>query len=653
MITPEAMSKVRIVAPKRLSYDTIHALYNLNLFHVKNYHKGEMAGLDTGMPLLQAEELSKTLLTLRATKAALGITERIERVELPLLSQDNFGQMRATITQLHDEVTGLNGRVKQHGETLMELRMRHAIAKALARLDIDVALLGKVRQMAFFIGTVKESASLKKKIDVLISGYELKHAVVNGEHLIVLFVRKEDEMKARSVLSESGFVSLAIDEYKGVRMAALDKSIAAGEKGRATAQKKIGALRSARKSFLLEHELVLEEEIKKAELPLQFATTAQSFIATGYVPTAHFHKIAAELRKATNDTILVEEEEIGHEEQVPVKLNNPAPVRNFEALTRLYELPHYLEVDPSVLMFVTFPIFFGFMLGDVGYGLTTLLLFWFLKKRFPEGKQLLNVLVYASVVTILFGFAFGEYFGFEHVGMETGERLCGVGICFDKEIVEAHGGKEIVYSFPRLIARTHSAVNIFGYEILTVLFVGAVVGAIHLNIGFLVGFFNVWRAHGLVHAALEKLSWLVLEAGIALMVLSVLKMIIVPAWVGVALFVVALGAIAASEGVKGLIEIPALLSNTLSYMRLGAVGLASVVLAVVINENLAKPLLAKGGFFIVLGVIIMIVGHTINIGLGILGPFLHSIRLHYVEFFSKFYHGGGQEYQPFGYTRGA
>ena len=156
------------------------------------------------------------------------------------------------------------------------------------------------------------------------------------------------------------------------------------------------------------------------------------------------------------------------------------------------------------------------------------------------------------------------------------------------------------------------------------------------------------KAHGFKHAFLEKFSWFVMEAGVVLTVLTLTGMLRLRMWVGPVVFVISMVLLYLGEGAKGIIEIPAIFSNMLSYVRLGAVGLASLGLAVVVNEQLAAPLFELGGFWIVIAIFVMIIGHLINIALGVLGPFLHGIRLHYVEFFSKFFTGGGEEYKPFG-----
>ena len=118
-------------------------------------------------------------------------------------------------------------------------------------------------------------------------------------------------------------------------------------------------------------------------------------------------------------------------------------------------------------------------------------------------------------------------------------------------------------------------------------------------------------------------------------------------FVGILIIILSLSMLVKGEGIKGLIESISILTNTMSYARLMAIGLSSVILAVIVNEQ-SREFFHKGGFFILIGVLILIIGHGINIMLGLLGSFLHSLRLHYVEFFSKFFHGGAKKYTPFG-----
>ena len=160
--------------------------------------------------------------------------------------------------------------------------------------------------------------------------------------------------------------------------------------------------------------------------------------------------------------------------------------------------------------------------------------------------------------------------------------------------------------------------------------------------------------HGLKHAIFEKASWILLEIGllnsvsvIPILVLSNPLYNFMPVTAGYLLLFASFIMLVKGEGVKGVLELPALIANILSYARLMAVGLVSVILAVVVNEN-ATALFHTGPLGMVFATIIFVMGHTVNICLGLMSPFIHSMRLHYVEFFLKFYHGGGKRYMPFG-----
>lgn len=641
------MSRIQVVAPKVYSNAVIDTLYQLGALHIKSYTKGELENLDNGTPLATAEELSQVLLALRSLKEVLQVKGSVDETKNKI-SLRTLQRLKKKVDEQLRTAMELTAKVKNGEQECAQLRDKLAVLEALGKWGISPDKLVGLRHSAYFLGTVKDADALRQKLSKAVKGYELKRAWHGDGSLVFILVQKSDERAAQAAVQEGGLSSIALDGYFGLTAVNVRDRLKRSEQALAAATKARENMRVEQADFILEHEFALQEEIKKAEVPLQFATTAQSLIATGYVPTKQLGIVKKKLTSVTKGSIHIEEEHIHHDELVPVKLHNAKTVKNFEVLTRLYELPSYFEFDPSSLLFVTFPLFFGIMLGDVGYGVATLLLFLFLKKKFSDGKALFNVLIYASIVTIAFGFVFGEYLGYEHIGMEKGKQLCEAGICFNKEIIEEHGERTIVYSFPRLLSRMEGRVNLLGFELYSVLVLGIVVGAIHLNIGFLIGFYNVWKQHGVKLAILEKLSWIVLEVGLAGVVLSLLGLIILQWWVGAAVALAGVVMLCFGEGVRGIIEILGLVTNMLSYMRLGAVGLASVGLAVVINEHLAQPFFEKGGVYVLIAIIVMVIGHAINLALGIIGPFLHGIRLHYVECFSKFFHGGGIQYNPFG-----
>src|SRR3972149_7540462 len=160
----------------------------------------------------------------------------------------------------------------------------------------------------------------------------------------------------------------------------------------------------------------------------------------------------------------------------------------------LYTLPSYKEIDPTFFMFLTFPIFFGMMLGDVGYGIVTLILFTLLKAKMPGAKNILNAFIIASIVSIGFGMVFGEYFGVEEFPHELGRSAIsslpkGFVDAFNMEPEEIHG--EIIYPLPHLLSRSH--------QINELLAIAVLFGMVHILLGLAIGFVNVYKAHGLMH----------------------------------------------------------------------------------------------------------------------------------------------------------
>ncbi|MDY6768862.1 MAG: V-type ATPase 116kDa subunit family protein [Candidatus Nanohaloarchaea archaeon] len=264
------------------------------------------------------------------------------------------------------------------------------------------------------------------------------------------------------------------------------------------------------------------------------------------------------------------------------------------------------------------------MLGDIGYGLTTLAVFYGLYRKFPGAKGIWYSLMYASVATILFGLVYGEMFGYIIFGNHS--------------TLAAVTGLHIFEKIPILFHRTEHLATVLTWSIL--------IGAVHVNAGFLVGAYNEYLHHGVKHAVLAKLSWLVMEAGVAVWYLTG------SAAAGAALGLAGAAMIGLGEGIEGIVEIPSLASNILSYLRIFGVVMAVIALAAVVN-TLAEPLFQSGNpVMIAAGVSLLVVGHTFNTFLKLMESGLQGIRLHYVEFFTKFFEGGGQYYRPFGRSGG-
>ncbi|MEJ5200174.1 MAG: V-type ATPase 116kDa subunit family protein, partial [Anaerolineae bacterium] len=367
---------------------------------------------------------------------------------------------------------------------------------------------------------------------------------------------------------------------------------------------------------LLAWQALLNDHLALIDAQRHFGQTDYTFVIEGWVPRRELPNLEAALQAEVGEEVLVTELPLSAEERkrAPVMFDNPGVVRPFEPLLRLLGLPRYGAFDPTPLMAVFLPLFFGMILGDIAYGAILLGVMIYLRQRFrhrPMLRALAEVLIMGAAWSIVFGFIYGEFLG--AVGEELGLHPLWFG----------RGPENL--------------------ERLFLLTIG--IGAGHVVLGLALGLWSAWARHSR-HEAIEKAAMLAALAALFLLAGVVADFLppfmFTPALAGL---VVGLAILIYGQGGIGVLlaplELLSTVGNILSYLRIAAIGLSSVYLAEVAGALAG----AAGNLWV--GVIIASFFHALNVLLGAFSPTIHSLRLHYVEFFSKFYQGGGQAFRPF------
>lgn len=307
--------------------------------------------------------------------------------------------------------------------------------------------------------------------------------------------------------------------------------------------------------------------------------------------------------------------EIDERSDAPTKLDNPDVIKPFESLTKLYSLPKYGRLDPTPILALTFTFFFGFMLTDFAYGLILLgIAFLFLKARNKDLKPTGLILAYFGFSSMTLGILFGSYFGdiFQRIGVPLPVPIDPM------------------------------------RQVMVALTIALAIGAVHLTIGLLFGFIENLR-RGLINDALAKQGvWLFFLGGLVMFATGMQ----VPALIAFTLSV-SMHILYSFEregpifAVLSTFDFSSFIGDLFSYARLMAlaVGTAGIALAVNFMTLLSMEMIPYIG--VPLGIVIFVLGHLFNIAMNGLGSFIHTTRLHFLEFFTKFYEGGGKAYTPF------
>lgn len=437
-----------------------------------------------------------------------------------------------------------------------------------------------------------------------------------------VYPRAEKE-NAESALRSAGFVppSFSLSHLSARdKIKQLNERIAALKNEAAQNEKEIIKSAEQRHNIQMFYDRLVMRKDKYIELE-KLGESESTFVMQGYVPAKKAQKIEKLLTEKTGS--YVEISEVPDEEEAPVLLENNAFAKPVEGITTTYSMPGKTDIDPNPIMAFFYYLFFGMMFSDAGYGLLMVLVcgyLGFFAKVEQSTKNSMRMFFYCGVSTTFWGIMYGGFFG---------DLIPGLKPLWLNPIDEP----------------------------LTLLIVSVAMGLVQILVGLAIKFYMVWRQGEKLAAIFDVGFWIIILLGTCVMAggmflhNSMMSNIGIYAMIGGAAGLVLTQGrsqknilMKIGSGIISLYDVTGYVSDALSYSRLMALGLATGVIGNVVNTM--GRLAGGGAVGMIVFVVIFIVGHLINFALNCLGAYVHTNRLQYVEFFAKFYEGGGRAFTP-------
>ncbi len=671
------MSRALVVGPRDALPQAVEVLYKLKLLHIVDHHEGE-DDLQIGKPLAAATDASEVLVKLRSISNVLQVKEEHSATETPEPLGDN---VKNKILALELNISEEDASKKKIQTLLADLGHKIEEVTPFAQLPLSLDDYRGYENLEVFVGRIPREAPDLSSVTPEYESFE-------APGFLAVFVSKDKAAAMREFLTQRGFTSVPIpegSEHPRETLASVLAERERWEKRLTEIDERIGTLRERYAGFLAAAKTHLEVEVEKAEAPLRFAVTDHTFIAEGWVPKESFEQAKADLEKLPGTYVAELEVEPAHEDHAekaeskpepdpPILLRNPKAIRPFEMLVNMFGSPNYHEIDPTLVFSIAFPIMFGIMVGDAGYGLLWMAYgIWLLRrwKDRPWGfwKNLLVAFIFGGFWATVFGtFVFAEAFGIPFVAPANAASAAAAFNWSDNILhiaIPIHPILEKLAQVPDFIVMAVS------------------VAVLHLGAGFIIGFFD--EIHHSVKHALGKVGWLLIL--IALYVIIIVRAArwslvngSVPwgyaIWNGplgwfprggiemanvgftaanqipyaaVGMLVAGLVLALVAEGILNIMELFGLLANMISYARLAGIGVAEEAVIFALNGIALTYFVLPGSIVgIVIGVVVMGLANLLIFLLSTISGTSQSVRLNYVEFFLKFYKGTGTLFRPFG-----
>jgi len=651
MLRPAVMKKVRIVAMKEFKEEVIKRLHTLGVIHLtesENLEGNNLKPLPVDPVLKEATEL------LRGINGILEVYGEVRpepsesafkrflnpspprKIELGGLRDAKKEEIISRARALLREVQGeIEEPLKYYRELEVEINNLKSSKETLERikdLDIDLGYAGEGIRIYIFLGISAEGAlgAIIGDLEEITSSMyyfekkEVKREGKEKEYACVVACFKEHVEEVLVRLRRDGFEKIEVDFKRkpGEEIIEIEKQIEELEKERERIKKVLTEDAEKREDELFTYRELLSIVEERAEVQGNFGQSERTLFLSGWVPADNVEEVSREVEITCEGLCDVEAASPGSEEDnVPVLLKNPRFFRSFEALTKLYGMPKYGSVDPTVLLTPTFLLFFAYMLTDALYGLMCVIFGILLLRGAGKYNETIKdfsiILASAGVVSVVMGALTGGWFG----------------DLFTAKYFEITALKSFIRIDPLVQANLFLAIAIL-------------IGIIHLDIGIIM---QIYDSKSVKELFSGNLWFLLAQAGLIPLLISRPIQSGLVSMVGAVLLAISLGLLFYSRRGMFLFGITGFLGDTLSYARLMALGLCTFGIAMAVNA-LAEMSLGLPFIGYIMAAFVFIFGHLLNFLIQVLGSTVHGIRLHYVEFFTKFYKAGGYEYIPFKMT---
>ena len=641
------MKKVRIVALREDRKRLLEHLQDSALIQIRKPDK-ETKGFSrvNVSSQMQVFERNVTL-----TEQALKILDNYAREKKGLLSSfagrkeidpDEIG----VIASKAGEIIELSKKIVDRNKTIADnsaekVRIRTALDQLSLWQNLDIPLnTSDTRSTAVFIGTlpaVYDEKSLSEALAAENPKLEFELEIQHSENnmtCFVLFAPKSQKTAAEDCLRALGFARpmspthlIPTEKVKRLkkRLEELDDSTYKAENDIAACAERREEIKFTQDYFRVRAD--------KYNVINELEHTRHVFVITGYIPEEDCDKLTKLCDRVA--TCYVEYEDAG--DDAPVKLKNNRFARPAQGILTMYAAPSHADIDPTPLLAFFFYFFFGMMFSDAGYGLLMVVAIGIVLKVFKPDEKMRNNLKlfqYCGVSTFFWGLIFGSIFGDAPVALYnlfTGSKLT----------------MAQLLPWPTLDPQK---------DALLLMVISIAFGLVHILVGMGCKFYVCFKEKRYAEAFFDTGLWMLMLIGFGVLAAGMaFGQTLVYIGAGIAIACAVGLVLTQGRGKKGfgkvigglasLYDITSYVSDLLSYSRLLALGLTTGVMAQVFN--MLATMFGTSVVGIIFLVVIMLVGHAINIGLNALGSYVHTMRLQYVEMFSKFYEGGGKEFEPF------